>query len=180
MNSLLEILFFATFVEATTRKLLQGVFYLYIIASLLDLVFCFCCQYWFLLARACHLVLKNIKLKVRVGNVVGFYFYHRWVFKQLLPESPRYWLNVFFAKFFSEDLSNSLALGIFEPTYVGATVNWNGCFKASTLRLNRRMGWLPLFFEVIFNYEAREVWNPEVMNIDESLLLCKVIKANGG
>jgi hypothetical protein len=42
------------------------------------------------------------------------------------------------------------------------------------------MGWLPLFFEVIFNYEAREVWNPEVMNIDESLLLCKVIKANGG
>jgi hypothetical protein len=77
VNFLLEILFFSTFIEATTRKLLQGVFYLYVSASLLDLVFCFCCQYWFLLARACHLVLKNIELKVRVGNVVGFYFYHR-------------------------------------------------------------------------------------------------------
>ena len=106
------------------------------------------------------------------------YLDHRRVFKQLFAQFTRDWLNVFFTKFLSKDFSHSQALCIFEPTNVGASVDWNGCFKARTMVLNRRLIGLPLFFEVIFNYEAREVWHPEVIHVNEGLLLCEVIKAN--
>ena len=107
------------------------------------------------------------------------YLDHRRVFKQLFAQFTRDWLDVFFTKFLSKDFSHSQALCIFEPTNVGASVNWNGCFKARTMVLNRRLSGLPLFFEVIFNNEASEVRDPEVKHFDKGLLLCEVIKANG-
>ena len=107
------------------------------------------------------------------------YLDHRRVFKQLFAQFTRDWLDVFFTKFLSKDFSHSQAFCIFEPTNVGASVNWNGCFKARTMVLNRRLSGLPLFFEVIFNNEASEVRDPEVKHFNKGLLLCEVIKANG-
>lgn len=61
---------------------------------------------------------------------------------------------------------------------MGAAVDWNGRFKGSSRRLNCRLGWLSLFVEVVFNYEAGEIWHPEVIHLDDGLLLGEVIKAN--
>lgn len=80
MKLFCEINFLLTSKEACytqARKLSHDVFYFYVIASLLVFVVCFCCQYGTLLARFGQLVLKNIKLKVRVGNVVCVYFDYR-------------------------------------------------------------------------------------------------------
>lgn len=106
------------------------------------------------------------------------YLDHRRVFKQLFAQFTRDWLDVFFTKFLSKDFSHSQAFCIFEPTNVSAPVNWNRCFKARTMVLNRRLSGLPLLFEVIFNYETSEVRDPEVKHFDQGLLLCEVIKAN--